>query len=301
MKVRDYMEKATNLTELRATCRYYPLDTNELANFYVDTFAARGYDIVQRLKLNFEFIPNIYQHVLFLGHRGSGKSTLLYQLEQELKSIYKIIRFSVQEEVDISRMDIVDLLFMMYERVLNTCSETIKNTTNNEKIFKGILKNWYAVVENTVGSEYTNEVSLEVEASAGIVTQIINLFTKLHGAFKFGTSERTSIQNIVKNKINEYIAQLNDLVRIASQAEGKPILIMFEDLEKIPQESAFELFVDQSKFIPDIKVHMLLTTPIYFKYHNNITVKYSFCFRTKICSVVLCDIHYVRQSIIETM
>ena len=41
---------------------------------------------------------------------------------------------------------------------------------------------------------------------------------------------------------------------------------MFEDLEKIPQNCANQIFDDNGAYFKEIKLNMLLTTPIYLKY-----------------------------------
>lgn len=260
------MEKAKKLSEIRLTCLNYPLDREDLVKFYIDTSEARGVDMLRRLSLSFEYTPNIYQHVLYLGHRGSGKSTILYQLEQELKSTYKVIRFSVQDYLDVYKMDFVDILFVMYERIFSECSEYINDDEENYSILREIYDRWYVSIEKESTEEETASIGLEAEAGVGLSSKIINLFSKLTSSFKLGTLERTTVREKVSNCISEYIENLNKLVQIVAEKSGLPILIMFEDLEKIPNSVAKTLFIDQSDNFPRLKVRLLLTTPIHLKY-----------------------------------
>jgi len=109
MRIRGFnMEKAKNLAEIRITCMNYALDSDDLAKFYVDTSEARGVDMLNRLSHWLDYAPGIYPHILYMGHKGSGKSTLLYQLEQNLSGSYKIIRYSVQESLDMEDMEDAD-------------------------------------------------------------------------------------------------------------------------------------------------------------------------------------------------
>lgn len=260
------VEKAKKLSEIRLTCLNYPLDREDLTKFYVDTSEARGVDMLKRLTLSLEYVPSIYQHVLYLGHRGSGKSTVLYQLEQNLSETYNVIRFSVQDHLDINRIDFVDLLFIMYERIFLSCADSIGKSKENYKCLEDIYNKWYASTEWQIEEEETYSSEISAEAGFGLQTKLINLFSKLTSVFKFGGTETLTIRKNVKLSIKEYIDRLNELVRIASEGCGKPILLIFEDLEKISLNVAEKLFLEDSKHIPSINLHMVLTTPIYLKY-----------------------------------
>ncbi len=266
MRVRNYMEKAKKISEIRSTCRYYPLDSEDLAKFYVDTSAARGVDMLSRLTLHFSYVPGMYQHILYLGHKGSGKSTLMFQLEQKLKEQYDVIRFSVQESLDVDDMDFIDLLYAMYECVFNTFSEILETDTRNHETLLSIYKNWNATIEKESEETNTAGINVDSEAQIGICAKIVNLFTKVSGTLRFDETERKIIRTKVTLHIDEYIKYFNDLVDIICRKRGKPILLMFEDLEKIPEDIAERLFIIESKYFVNIKVHLLLTAPIYLKY-----------------------------------
>lgn len=271
------MEKAKNLAEIRLTCANYALDRDELTKFYVDTSKARGVDMLTRLTRHFDYVPNIYQQVLYLGHRGSGKSTVLYQLEQRLNDVYEVVRFSVQERLDINNLTLVDLLFAMYERIFFIYTDLIKDDESDYEIINSIFEKWYSSTMKEEEFQKKNAISVNFGAEVKPSIKIAKLFAKLNTAFQFNTSEKEIIHTNVKNSIQDYIIYLNDLIELISKKVGKPLLFMFEDLEKISRESADILFLNEAKYIPMINVHMLLTTPIYFKYSmefRRITMQY---------------------------
>lgn len=287
MKVREQMEKASKISEINITCRYYPLDTEELTKFYVDTSKARGVDVLSDLKNSFCLMPNIYQQVLFLGHIGSGKSTLLYQLEQSLQDKYKILRFSVQELLDINRVTMSDLLCAMYQVVLRSCDDLSKE--ENASLTE-VYKTWYDnIVKETEYSEDAS-IQLSVEAGVSVKTVFLNLLSKFNGSLKYGTVDKTKITSRIEKDVDDYIDMLNELIAISDAHCSKPLLLMFEDLEKIPEDIAKDIFLTKAYYFRKIKANMLLTTPIYLKYYpeyrNIISQNYSGSVRCPIIAVV---------------
>ncbi len=298
------MEKATKLSEVRSTCATYPLDREELTKFYVDTSEARGVDMLRRLTLHFNYTPGIYQHVLYLGHRGSGKSTILYQLEQKLKDTYKVIRFSVQEHLDANQINLVDLLFVMYERIFSTCEDVLNETGKEYKILKKIYEDWYSTVEWEQEDEIATSSEMSAGAEISLSAKIINLFAKINSAFRFGTVEKQTIRNQLRKNIPDYIGNLNQLTELVAETYGMPVLFMFEDLEKISPESAETLFIKESMYLSMVHAHMLITTPIHLKYSiefKRVTNQY-FPLIERCPMIAICDAQKERNNIgYETM
>lgn len=263
MKVRVSMNKATNLSELRMVCRYYPLDNDNLSSFYVDTTKARGIDMLEDLVLQFDYIPEAYQQILYMGHSGSGKSTLLFQLENRLNGMYDVIRFSVQELLDINNMDLVDLLYVMYQQLL----EKYEDQLENENLLNNVFTNWYSIVSNETQTNLQAELGLDGQIGVGIKSKIINLFSTLNSSMRMGTIDKETVRTEVNKNITNYIKQFNQLVAECEKAAEKPILIMVEDLEKLTiTDNAKSIFVSKGVYFHDINCRMLLTAPIYLKY-----------------------------------
>ena len=242
MRVSEEMNKATKISEIVQTCRYYPLDNDNLAKFYIDTSKARGVDVLGRLKNVFELIPNIHQQVLFLGHIGAGKSTLLYQLEKSLENEYKVIRFSVQQLLDTETITFADLLCVMYERILNSCGSSIEHKKDK---LEEIYNSWHQTVIKESENIIEGNLTVTGEAGIGFKTKLVNLFAKLTSAIKVGAKNRTIIRETIENDILDYIHMLNELIQIINDSESKPLLLMFEDLEKIPKKNAEDIFINK--------------------------------------------------------
>jgi len=280
------MERATSLSQVRVNCQYYALDRDDRQIFYVDTSEARGVDVLGRLKSDFEYVKDMYQQVLFLGHIGTGKSTLLYQLERSLRGTYRVIRFSVQEYLDMESITMANLLFVMYERIFNECSGDLDD---NSEILKVLYEKWNAVTTIEYEREKNAEIKLNGEVELGIKAKIIKLMSKLSSTLKFGTKECKTICSVIKNDINDYIHLLNELIEAIYKKNEKPLLLMFEDLEKISSEDALRIFKTDGPYFKQIKLHLLLTTPIFLKYHtsfkNIISQNFTFTERCPIIAV----------------
>lgn len=290
MKERDCMEKATNLSEVRVNCQYYALDRDERQKFYVDTSEARGVDVLERLINDFEYVPNMYQQVLFLGHIGTGKSTLLYQLERNLRGTYKVIRFSVQEYLDMEKITFVDLLCVMYERILTVCSDDLGD---NSSILKSIYDKWSVTTKVEVEKEKDYNMKVAGDVEIGIKSALIKLMSTLTSTLKVGTKEREIICSIVENNVHDYINLLNQLVEVVNKNSSIPILLIFEELEKISPKDADSIFIRNGSYFKQIKLHLLLTTPIFLKYNscfkNIISQHFTFNERCPIIAVSTAD------------
>lgn len=269
MKVWKVMNKAITLSAISVTCGYYPLDNDELSQFYVDTKEARGVDVLGNLLLDFDTLPQvyeIYQQIPFFGHVGSGKSTLLYQLEKLLSENYTVIRFSVQELLDINKMSFSDLICVMFERILFTFKDDFKH--REYELQKRILDMWDATTTIEKDSWRNSEIDVEGSGKIGLSTKLVEFMTKLTSSIKFGSQIKEKVTLEIKNDVNKYISALNELLQSACAINNnKPILFLFEDLEKISVDSAEEIFINRSDYFRRIKAGMLLTTPIYLKYN----------------------------------
>ena len=162
MKVRDKMEKAKTLAEVCVTCRYFALDNDDLLKFYIDTSDARGQNLIKSLTNYFNVLPEVYKQSLCLGHAGWGKSTMFYQLEKKLSDNYNVIRFSVQELLDMSNITFADLLCAIYKNIFQYCSSLLDNSDKLEHAYK----TWNSTI--TIDSESQTSAEIGVSAEAGI-------------------------------------------------------------------------------------------------------------------------------------
>lgn len=267
MKVKDIiMKKAVTLEDIRTVCAYFPLNRDDYKQFYVDTTEARGSNMLKRLKYLFGYVPDGYQQVVYFGHSGSGKSTILYQLKLQLHDAYKVICYSVQDDLNMGDMSLVDLLFSIYEHIYLTYKDQF--TDSHTKLLQKIYSLWYGVQSTEITEIKTSSTSIEGDIKISLKV----LFAYFKNIFQADTIRRKTIRVSVSNKIGEYIQTLNELVKKCEDISGKPILVMIEDIEKVlNKEDAKSIFVDFGMFFRDMKLRLLLTAPIFLKYTEDVT------------------------------
>ncbi len=266
MKVRDNMKKAETLAEVCVTCRYFALDNDDLLKFYVDTSAARGKNIIESLKSYFNVLPEVFKQVLCLGHAGCGKSTMFYQLERSLNSSYNVIRFSVQDTLDMKNITFADLLCAIYQKVFEYCSPFLHDTAK----LKQAYETWNSTITINREAQTSAEIGVSAEAGMGFSGKFLKLLTNLTSSLKMVAEDRTQIQTEIKRHMPMYVDLLNELIDECNQVLDKPILLMIEDLEKILNiESVTDIFVQQVGYFHKIKLNFLLTAPISLKYSSD--------------------------------
>ena len=225
----------------------------------MDDSKARGTQLLRGLQLSLSRIPGMYQHVVYFGNRGSGKSTMLYQLEQRLRSEYRVVRYSVFEILDVNNVTVVDIIYSMFSQVFNAFSDqySVKAET-----YKKIFETWFSVVR----IEDISETEYYFTAEAGIKAGLKILFADIKSLFSTGNTHRVVAYDEVKRKIPEYIGLFNELIAAYTNPGDLPILIMIEDIEKSNIPNLQELYFNHSIYFKQFKVDMLLTAPASFRY-----------------------------------
>ena len=225
----------------------------------MDDSKARGTQLLRGLQLSLSRIPGMYQQVVYFGNTGSGKSTMLYQLEQRLRSEYRVVRYSTFTALDVNKVTIVDVIYSMFSQVFNAFSDqySVKAET-----YKKIFETWFSVVRR----EDISETKCDFTAEAGIKANLKVLFANIKNLFSTGNTHRVVAYDEVKRKIPEYIGLFNELIAAYTNPGDLPILIMIEDIEKSNISDLQELYFNHSIYFKQFKVDMLLTAPASFRY-----------------------------------
>lgn len=113
------MIKAQRIEEIYAAFEPYPLDDpREIQDFFVETYDARGKNVVKLISLTLQISRNPYMKMLFMGHRGSGKSTELSLLKKQMEGQFDIISFYIYNEVDPVNMTYIDFIFAIMAQII---------------------------------------------------------------------------------------------------------------------------------------------------------------------------------------
>lgn len=268
------LKKAEKLEEVYSAFRTQPLQLNELDDFFVETESARGGKPVRkRLARLLERETGSHKHILLVGYKGSGKSTELNRLQKDISDDFLVVNFSVFSELDPAHLNYIELFIVTLERLFKIAND--KNISINKEYIDNIV-NWMNTREiQEIRDKYIGaEVEVGTEAKIGILA-LVSFFSKLRASAKNSQSFKETIKQNIEPKLADLIEQCNLLIteiKLGLPEIGKKdILIIIEDLDKIPVDRAEELFCNYSYQLVQLQCNVVFTFPIssYFNIRSN--------------------------------
>lgn len=265
------MQKATKLAE--AIHRFSPqpikfgLDSiNE--SFYVE----RPDDPLGDLRVQLLSSPMAVEKTLLAGHRGSGKSTELNRLaaDPDVQSRYVIVSFSVKDALELGDVDHVDLLFTMVRYTYQVLSSAETPLSLKESTVSA-LEGWRSQVVERM-EEVVKGASAELGAGVDAKgsTGLLGFFGKFGTRLRYEKSTREVTRQVIQPRISEFLGHVNDFfvdVQLALQEQGKQLLLLIEDLDKLPDvRKAESLFHDTGPYLADPPARIVYTVPIALHY-----------------------------------
>ncbi len=269
--------KATNLEQIFQSFAKGPLKIEDLGEFYVSTFEGRGgAPVSNRLarKVRNQIAEGNRFHMLFAGYRGCGKSTELNQLQLMLQDDYLLVKFSVMEKLDPLSLHYIELFIVMMEELFGL------GRTHNE-LLQQISPQFLERIQNWADTREIQEIrdkhlSLEatVEAKAGTaIPWFASFFAKFSAAAKSSRSVKETIKRNVEPKLSQLLDLCNDLIgeiEVNLPRIGKKgMVILVEDLDKIPLNRAKELFFNYANQITALRANIIYTFPIPLYYNTD--------------------------------
>lgn len=202
---------------------------------------------------------------LFVGHRGSGKSTELNKLSVELQNEFQAIRFSVVDVTGrISNLEIEDLMLTIAVQVTQQCIAAklaprpmLDAPREGMASFGQWWRNLMTGARIDLGPEL--EGSLELDVILG----------KLQVGMKQSTSTRDLIKEAIQRRMPELVAYLNQIIKIAEQNSGKRLLVIVEDIDKLDEQSATDIFKNHTASLLAPNANMVYTFPIALRYSDH--------------------------------
>ncbi len=263
------IQRANKIEELFSVFEPYPLSKKEeFDQFFVETYEARGTNIVKAMSYSLKYSRNPYMKILFMGHRGSGKSTELSILKKEIQDQFEVISFFIQEEVDTKNMTYIDFIFAIMSRLIKYVDdkkETGKISLDSKDI-DGLYQYWYSekIIEET---KYD-----QTEAEAGFAAKL-SFLKKIvisgGGILKTGSESKISMRKNIEPKVGYLVELMNQIIdKVNRQLQNKGLLFIIEDLDKISIDTAENLFIDHLKIWLSLNTRLILTFPIFMAYNS---------------------------------
>lgn len=262
-----HMTKATKYEEMIGVFTPFPLEGENYDEFYVNTSQIRSVMNASNNIINtFLYSPNPTMKVLFMGHKGCGKSTEIMNISRHLQNRYEIINFSIAQEVELSGIQYIDVIFAIMGQVIDYLSKQTALKVD-EGILDKLVNYWRG--EEIFEKVVTDQMEMETGAQAKLsLLQKISVYGK--GILKAGAESKKTIRNTVEPKISYLISMINEIISdMNAQLKrecGKEILVIIEDLDKLDIEDARHIFVSHRKTLLSLAMKMIIAFPIYMVY-----------------------------------
>lgn len=258
---------ATQLNQIYRAFRNEPLAQDELKEFYRDAAEARGEKTRVRLERQLRVNMDTNEHILLVGYKGCGKSTELNLLEHNLNDEFLVMNISVQRELDPVHVQYIELFIVMMEQLFQKADQY--GLKLRDELLKSV-KTWTQSKEiEEIREKY---IGGELEAGGGFdIKYFVNFFAKFKLAAKSSQSLKVSLKDNVEPRLNDLITHCNDLIneiRLRLNDIGKKdLLIIIEDLDKIPINRAQDLFYNYTNQLVRLNTNIIYTFPVALYYN----------------------------------
>lgn len=270
MNVKYITSKAKEIQDIYQAFRYQPLRIEELNEMYVDTDEVRGgLPVRRRIARLLERGTGENHHILMVGYKGCGKSTELNHLQKDLQNNFLVLNYSVMSELDPIHLNYIELFIVTLEQLFLLAKE------NDLHISREYLKNITHWLQSKEISEISNKF-LGADVEAGLKGEVgipflHNFFYKFKLSAKSSRSFKETIKTNIEPKLSNLIEHCNALIfeiwNNLEKINKKGLLIIIEDLDKIPVDRAEDLFFNYANQITQLATNIVFTFPITAYYH----------------------------------
>lgn len=250
-----------------------PLNTEQLARFYCeetmcvrtgDKYMSPIQDIYDDCKR-----PSEHNTFLLLGHKGCGKSTELNHMSARLEQEgYKVITIECGVDLDLNNPLYVDLLILMGEALFKIADQT--HCTLDSDIVQTVQGFWS--VEQERCKTVADAATIQVESGASAETpsmigSLLKIFFKIKADLKFNEENRNIYREKVTKRAGDWIFALKNIAdQITNHLDGKQPIIIFEDLDKLNPDDAWNVFYSHAKTLTAVPIPVIYTFPIALSY-----------------------------------
>ena len=200
-------------------------------------------------------------YILYGGHRGCGKSTELRRLQRQLHDPKRFYVLFIDAEVELSihNLRYIDVLLSVAKKLFEQLE---RDQIEVDKVFLEQIEEWF----DTRILQHIKHFGAHLRVDAGAETRagvpgLARLFGKLVAQISAGSDYREEIRREVQSSYGELVRAFNNLLvhaeqRIAQKNLGRKLLFIIDGTDKLNQEDAQRLFVDD--------IHQLQAVSGYF-------------------------------------
>lgn len=204
---------------------------------------------------------------LLLGHKGCGKSTELNRLSAALIAKgYPVKTIVCSVDLDMFNIVYSDLFILMGEALLEIAKDC--GCAVSRDILDAIQHFWD---ERTETSILMKEETTDIEAGAAAETpgifQVLKVFAKIKADLKLNEETRKEYRKKISVRSSEWVGLLRGLSGEITEKTGeKAPVIIFEDLDKLNPEDAWNVFYNYAAVLSGMPFPVIYTFPIGLSY-----------------------------------
>lgn len=224
------MERAQTLTEAIRTFSPEPIQfgvNSRNEAFYVH----RPDDPPAEFRVQLHTAPRNSAKTYLAGHRGTGKSTELNRLaaDQATRKHYEIVHFSVDDVLELTDVDHVDLLVALVARTYTELSTAEESLSLSEGTVEALEAWRERVVEQL--EERSTGAGAGLAAASGV--GLPSFFARITGRLRYEHTTREVTRRVIEPRIGEFLGHVEDFfldVQRGLDEQGKRLLVQMQRL-----------------------------------------------------------------------
>ncbi len=218
--------------------------------FYVEREENPLDELIRSLRLQVGRAPKYF----FAGHRGCGKSTELARLAAHsgINMQYWPVQFSIRDKCDFNDLNYVEVLLALAAQMY------LDFTAQGGKMDPGILAELEGWKDRTVEKLTAKGAVFETGAGFDLGKFFLTALTKVQTEH----TTRQIVREEFRPRVSELIARINLIAAQIQAATKRNVLVIVEDLDKIPLEQARVLFSDAYQVLIQPTITIVYTVPV---------------------------------------
>jgi GTPase SAR1 family protein len=263
-----YSFAARNFLDAYSNTDYrMPLQDQQLDRFYVSR--EEGASRLELLKKEIMWGAEKHLATKFIlsGHVGCGKSTELNRLTRDLerdevtRQNLLVVSYSVNEILDLQGIDYTDIAFSVVVALYNKLQQ-LDIAIPPQEVQK--VSDWInREVETFTRKTVQAEIDVGTTEGLGRLLSLISLI----GISVKGRGERfEETRYRVRKRAPELRDLVNSIIWKIKEITGKNILLVIDDLDKLPRMEALQVFREEGPFLTLLDCMAIYTAPVSLMY-----------------------------------